>query len=167
VRQRTRPVLVAGPRPAEQFVEQCVDGLRGDYVDVADVPFLDRVMQEGAYTRHLAPVFPSLTFPSHVSMATGTLVKDHGIAANALWDFDRDRRWSYPSENSTLRSEAIWNTTSRQGIRTLVFDWPVSQRQKGPYAADYFTNAYDTSIPDERRLERLTAFSREVTVVGG
>jgi len=132
-----------------------VDGLRGDYVDMAEAPFFSRLMEEGAFTRELAPVFPSLTFPSHVSMATGARVEDHGIAANALYDFERDRRWSYPSENSTILCEPIWNTAKRQGIRTLVFDWPVSHKQEGPHAADYFNQSYDTRKTDEQRMDQM------------
>ena len=132
-----------------------VDGLRGDYIDTADTPFLERFLLEGAYSRELIPVFPSLTFPSHVSQCTGAPVRDHGIIANALYDIENDRRWSYPNDNSAILCEPIWNTASRQGRRTAVFDWPVSQKQTGPDAAAYFTQSYNTSLSDQQRLEQL------------
>src|SRR5688572_27629136 len=50
-----------------------VDGFRGDYVDRGETPYLQSLMKHGAYTKQLVPVFPSLTFPSHVSEATGVL----------------------------------------------------------------------------------------------
>jgi hypothetical protein len=132
-----------------------VDGLRGDYIDTADAPFLERFLLEGAYSRELIPVFPSLTFPSHVSQCTGAPVRDHGIIANALYDIENDRRWSYPNDNSAILCEPIWNTASRQGRRTAVFDWPVSQKQTGPSAAAYCTQSYNTSLSDQQRLEQL------------
>jgi len=142
-----------GPLPIVVWIS--VDGLRSDYVDVANAPFLQRMIREGAYSRKLAPVFPSLTFPAHVSQCTGALVQDHGIVLNALYDMKNDRRWSYPNDNSALLCEPIWTTATRQGRRTAVFDWPVSQKQTGPHAAAYFDQAYDPDLPDRRRLERL------------
>jgi predicted AlkP superfamily pyrophosphatase or phosphodiesterase len=132
-----------------------VDGFRGDYVDKANTPFLDRLMREGAYSRRLAPVFPSLTFPAHVSQCTGTFVEDHGIIANALYDLENDRRLAYPNDNSLILSESIWTTAKRQGRRVAVYDWPVSQKQAGPHAADYFDEAFDPKLEDEHRLQRL------------
>jgi hypothetical protein len=142
-------------KPLPIVVWISVDGLRGDYVDRANTPFLQRMIRKGAYSRKLAPVFPSLTFPTHVSQCTGALVKDHGIVLNALYDMENDRRWSYPNDNSAILCEPIWNTATRQGRRTAVFDWPVSQKQTGPHAAAYFDQAYDPDLSDRRRLERL------------
>ena len=142
-------------QPVTVVVWISVDGFRGDYVDSVDAPFLERFLHEGAYSRELAPVFPSLTFPSHVSQCTGAMVRDHGIIANALYDIVNDRRWSYPNDNSAILCEPIWNTAKRQGRRTAVFDWPASQKQVGPDAADYFTQSYDTELSDQHRLERL------------
>jgi hypothetical protein len=132
-----------------------VDGLCGDYLDAAETPLLDQLVREGASTRFLAPVFPSLTFPSHVSQATGTDVAGHGIIANALYDLQGDRKWNYPGLNSLIRSEPIWTTAKRQGRRVAVVDWPVSQKQEGEHAADYFSEAYDTALSDAARLQRL------------
>ncbi len=153
------PSPVAGSAAANQPVTVVVwisvDGLRGDYLDSIETPFFDRIMQEGAFSRQLVPVFPSLTFPSHVSQCTGALVELHGIAANALYDFEHDRRWSYPSESRTILCEPIWTTAKRQRRRTAVFDWPVSHKQTGPHAADYFNQAFEPNLSDQQRLERL------------
>jgi hypothetical protein len=142
-------------KPVTVVVWISVDGLRGDYVDSVDAPFLERFLAEGAYSRELAPVFPSLTFPAHVSQCTGALVRDHGIIGNAIYDIVNDHRVSYPNDNSLILCEPIWNTVKRQGLRSAVFDWPVSQKQIGPDAADYFTQSYDTGLSDQHRLEQL------------
>ncbi len=142
-------------KPVTLVVWISVDGLRGDYVDSVDAPFLERFLAEGAYSRELAPVFPSLTFPAHVSQCTGALVSDHGIIGNAIYDIVNDHRVSYPNDNSLILCEPIWNTAKRQGLRSAVFDWPVSQKQVGPHAADYFTQSYDTGLSDQHRLEQL------------
>ncbi|CAI5980794.1 unnamed protein product [Closterium sp. NIES-64] len=72
---------------------------------------------EGTFAEHgMLPVFPSLTFPSHHSMATGLLPASHGIIAN---------KFRLPSNHSDVFSpgnvdprwwlgEPIWTTVNRQ-----------------------------------------------------
>lgn len=132
-----------------------IDGMRGDYVERTKTPFFHRLMKEGAFTRQLAPIFPSLTFPSHVAQVTGASVNRHGIIANAIYDERNDRRWSYPNVASEILCEPIWTTVKRGGARVLVYDWPVSQQQTGQYKADYFDQSFDGAMSDQQRMDRL------------
>jgi len=132
-----------------------IDGLRHDYTDRADTPFFDRLMAEGAYTRELWSIFPSLTFPSHVSQATGVKVKDHGIPLNSFYDTERDRFFRFAGFADLLRAEPIWLTASRQGIRVAVHDWVMSHGQEGEVTSAYFGERYDGSLKDEERLQLL------------
>src|SRR4051812_31279094 len=59
-----------------------IDGFRSDYVDRNVSPFLRKLMHEGSYSQKLVPITPSLTFPSHVTEATGVPASVHGITAN-------------------------------------------------------------------------------------
>ncbi len=159
-RERTNRVeqpaeLVAEPTGRTVVVWISVDGMRGDYVDQAQTPFFHRLMKEGAFTRRLVPVFPSLTFPSHVSEVTGASVNRHGIIGNAIFDRKNDRRWSHPNVASEILCEPIWTTVKRGGPRVLVHDWPVSQQQVGEFKADYFDRTFDTGLSDLERLNRL------------
>lgn len=129
-----------------------LDGLRWDYPDRTDTPVLDRLMREGAFTRALAPAFPTLTFPTHVSMVTGVPVSGHGIPANAYYDRRSGELLRFPPEAVRLRAEPIWITAERQGVRAAVFDWPVSHRQEGAVTASYFNMGYEARMPDEPRL---------------
>jgi predicted AlkP superfamily pyrophosphatase or phosphodiesterase len=52
------------------------------------------MQREGARAERLVPVYPSSTFPNHVSVATGTYPDRHGIVDNEFFDrargaFDR------------------------------------------------------------------------------
>ena len=47
-----------------------------------------------------------------------------------------------------LQAEPIWLTAERQGVRTLVFDWPLSQAEHGPVHADYFGEKFDNALTD-------------------
>ena len=132
-----------------------VDGLRGDYIERGRTPFFDRLGREGAWTNELVPIFPSLTFPGHVTQATGVPPAEHGITANSFYDTRTGRLYRYPGDAALLEAEPIWLTAARQGVRVLVYDWPLSHAQQGPVTAAYFDPAFDRRLSDARRLERV------------
>lgn len=132
-----------------------VDGVLPDYLDRTETPMFDRLSREGAYTRKLAPVFPSLTFPSHVSQATGAKVADHGIPSNSFIDRSDWRIHRYPWDSQMLEAEPIWLTAARQDIRVAVYDWPLSHSQRGEVTAEHFGQRYIRGLSDAERLEIL------------
>ena len=142
-----------------------VDGVRGDYVDRGQSPFLKSLMEHGAYTRQLVPIFPSLTFPSHTSEATGVAAGVHGIVSNKWFDLAVGQEFNMPSDPKLLQAEPIWITASRQGVRTAVLDWPLSQGEdKLPADAArtaIFTERYVLELTDEQRLENVVAAYRK------
>lgn len=130
-----------------------IPGFRTDYVKKADSPFFDKIIGEGAETKKLKPMFPCLTYPSHVTMATGVPVEKHGIPAD---NFRKDGETvNEPTDASLLNAEPIWVTASRQDRRVIVHDWPLSQNQSGDSAAAHFLTDYDAKLTDQQRLDKL------------
>lgn len=141
------------PAPRNVVLWINIDGVRGDYIDRATPPYLAKLMKDGAWSKQLVPVFPSLTFPSHVSLATGVRVERHGIPANSFYDAETKQTYNFPGDASMLRAEPIWNAAARQGLRVSVIDWPLSHRQTPPHAAAFFGQAYDNNLSDDARLQ--------------
>ncbi len=163
------PAVCAGeaPAPAVRNVVLwiSVDGFRGDYVDRGRTPFLGSLMDHGLYTRQLVPVFPSLTFPSHISEATGVLPGVHGIVSNRYLDTLTGQVFNLSTLPQALRAEPIWMTATRQGRRTAVIDWPLSEGQD-QLPADavrtaYFNPDFDAKLSDRDRLALLVGKYRE------
>ena len=73
------------------------DGVRYDYLGRSDLPALGRLQREGTQAEKLVTVFPSLTFPSHVTLATGANVEHHGIVANSFASRSPERPLSFRS----------------------------------------------------------------------
>jgi predicted AlkP superfamily pyrophosphatase or phosphodiesterase len=132
-----------------------IDGFRSDYLERADTPNLHRLMKQGVYSLELAPNFPAITFPSHISQATGVGVAKHGIPSNTFYDAAADFTHRYPWYGRLLEAEPIWLTSSRQGVRTAALDWPLSHSQRGKVTAAYFETRFDGSKSDRERLERI------------
>jgi hypothetical protein len=146
---------VATTQPRTLVVWISVDGFRPDYLGGADAPFLKSLKSNGAWTDQLTPPFPSLTFASHASEATGASPAVHGIPGNSFYDRHLDQEFSFPPRPDLLKAEPIWTAATRQGLRVAVFDWPFSQAQHGANTPAYSVDAYDTRMTDATRLGRL------------
>ncbi|MBC8107918.1 MAG: alkaline phosphatase family protein [Anaerolineae bacterium] len=140
-----------------------LDGMRGDYVDRdrGRLPTLSRLMRDGAFTRELVPVFPSITFPSHTSQATGVAVSEHGVTGNTFYDSRTKQLYKYPDDAALIEAEPIWVTAARQHVRSAVINWPMSNRQQGAARADYSEDAFDKEATDADRLARLLQVWRD------
>ena len=138
-----------------------MDGVRADYLERTELPFFARLLKEGAYSRRFRPVFPPITFPSHCAEATGVGVARHGIPSNSFYDTSSGKSYRFPADASLLQAEPIWLTAARQGVRTLVFDWPLSQEERGAVHADYSDETFDAATADRARLDRLLAAWQE------
>ena len=71
------------------------DGFRHDYLARYDTPSFDRVAALGVAAEALVPVYPSLTFPAHYSIATGLHPERHGLVGNRFHDPARGAEYSY------------------------------------------------------------------------
>ena len=72
--------------PRNYTVVLSLDGFRFDYQDIANTPTLDSIQRNGVKAAGLQPVFPSLTFTNHYTIATGLYAENHGIVANSFYD---------------------------------------------------------------------------------
>ena len=138
-----------------------IDGINPPDLDLSDTPFWDRLRSVGSYSLEHRVVFPSVTFASHVSQATGVKVADHGIPANRFYDRATGRVHSYPGAAGLLEAEPIWNTVQRQGLRVAVKDWPLSHQQQGPDATSYHGERYERGLTDRERLWQVMDLWRE------
>lgn len=132
-----------------------LDGIRPDYLQRTETPFFDGMMAQGIHSLEMIPVFPTVTFQSHVNIATGAKPDVHGITANTFYDKRTQTIQRFAGPQKWMEAEPIWTTATRQGVRTLVLDWVKSHSQTGPYAAAYFSESYTRNIADQERINRV------------
>jgi len=134
-----------------------LDGVRHDYPDLGDFPALGRMAREGARAEGLVPVFPSLTFPNHVSLATGTYPDRHGIVANSF--FDRKRGlFHYGSDASWIEAEPIWVAAERQGVRSAVYFWVGSETDWRGVGASLRVTPFDDHVPESAKVTKILSW---------
>lgn len=145
---RTDPVLLIS-----------IDGMMNDYLERNDTPNFDRLIAEGVYPEYLLPVFPTKTFPTHWSIATGLYVENHGIISNSFYDYELEERFSYgpqeePNNERWWGGEPIWATAEKQGKTAATFFWPGSEASINGVRPTKWMD-YDGSVPDSSRIETV------------
>ena len=142
-----------------------LDGLRWDYLDTYDVPFMNQLAREGV-AAVMQPSFPSKTFPNHYTLATGLVPDHHGIISNTFWDRERGVEFSLGNKDTRNKGyyyggDPVWLTAKRQGVKTATVFWVGSdvaiQGEHPTYWKDYQTEQldYEARVDEILRLLRL------------
>lgn len=143
--------------PASTVLLLSLDGVRHDYLDRDELPAFARLAREGLRAEALEPVFPSSTFPSHVSLVTCAPADRHGIVANAFQDRVRGG-FDYSNDASWIEAEPLWVAAERQGVRTATYFWVGSETPWRGVAASYRKAPFDAEVPEAAKVDQILAW---------
>jgi len=121
----------------------------------ARLPHLRRLAERGAIATGMEAVFPTTTWPTHVSLVTGVSPRTHGVVANHILnrqtrtveDLTGDPIYDAPD---LLRAPTVYDLAHRAGLRTAAVDWPATRN----------ATTLDFNLPffkDQRVFETQTA----------
>ena len=82
-------VLWASNSVANTLVLVSIDGFRWDFLDRPEAQKMKTIAKQGTRVTRLRTVYPSKTFPGHLSIATGLHPTGHGIVDNYFCRSDR------------------------------------------------------------------------------
>ena len=134
-----------------------LDGTRPADVESADLTTFAELRRRGARASRLVPVFPTNTFPNHVTLVTGVYPDVHGIANN---DFvDPERGEFHKSDDPTwLLAEPLWSLVAQHGVTSASFHWVGSE---GPWSSGRgprYWKPFAESVPAKVKLEQVLAW---------
>ena len=146
-------------RDSPYVVLVSIDGFRWDYTDLYATPNIDRLVASGVRAESLRPVFPTLTFPNHYSIATGLNPSNHGIVANAFPSRDRQRwyRLSDPAsvgDGSWYGGEPVWAAAEANGLVSAAFFFVGTEAEIGGIRPTYWRE-FEASIPGGERVDQV------------
>ncbi|MCY3793217.1 MAG: ectonucleotide pyrophosphatase/phosphodiesterase, partial [Gammaproteobacteria bacterium] len=136
-----------------------MDGVRHDLLDDAPLPALQRMQREGARAERLIPVYPSNTFPGHVSIATGTWPDVHGVIDNHFEDAERGV-YRYEDDAEWIKAEPLWAAAERQGLPAAAYFWIGSETDWNGISARHRVSPFDPSRPEAEKVQQMLRWLR-------
>ena len=141
---------------AQTLVLVSIDGFRWDYLDWPQATNMRSIAAQGSRVTKLRTVYPSKTFPGHLSIATGLHPTQHGVIDNYFCRSDRSDCYSMGKgrkDPSWLAGIPLWTLVEQQGGRASTFFWPESD---APFAnrlpTDY--RSFDGRVPHRERVQQ-------------
>ncbi len=132
-------LAVAGPHKDRCVIMVTIDGLANFYIDEpeSDVPVMRKLAADGARAEGgMIACFPTNTWPTHTTLATGASPARHGVVGNRY--FDRATAKSVPlildrkfNKDETVQTPTIYDAAHRAGLKTAAVCWPASREAKG------------------------------------
>ncbi|CAF4039061.1 unnamed protein product, partial [Rotaria sordida] len=146
-----------------------LDGFRHDYLSEHYLPTLNRFRNEGVRATHgMQPTYPTLTYPNHISIATGMYPEEHGIVHNSFYDRllkltigmnnRDDGQWSDP------KVEPIWITATKQKIKSAVLFWPACHNEFDGVRPLIYSWLYTDDIPFREKIDNAINYFRELPI---
>ncbi len=112
--------------------------VREDLDELTGLPCFGRLWNEGARIDRIRTIYPSLTYPSHVSILTGTAAGRHGIVNNEPFEAGNLKTdWYWFHEPVKVRD--LHDAAKAAGLTTASVFWPVSGAHK---SIDYLVAEY-------------------------
>ncbi|MGS2763027.1 alkaline phosphatase family protein [Sinomicrobium sp. M5D2P9] len=134
----------------EHVVLISIDGFRPEFYkdDYWPTANLKIMAEKGIYADEVRTIFPSVTYPSHTTLATGVLPAEHGIYYNTSVNKDgKPGNWIY--DHKEIRAKTIWQAAKEKGKTTASVSWPITVNN--PYIDYNIPEIWSFDNPMDRR----------------
>lgn len=134
-----------------------------------DIPYLEtkpnfsKIMSKRAEVTEVYSVYPSLTYPAHVTLTTGCRPGRHGVYNNASPKTYADGIVHFHLNHKMIRAEDIFSVSKRAGCTTAAVYWPISG---GNPNIDYNINEYFFYYPNEPVEETFARMGANENALG-
>lgn len=129
---------LAEPRSDQYVIMVTIDGLANNYLDdpKAEMPVVRKLAAEGARAEEgMIAAFPTVTWPTHTTLVTGTTPARHGVVGNSY--FDRNTGKSVPlyldrvlNKDNVVQVPTLYDVVHAAGLKTAAVCWPATREAK-------------------------------------
>lgn len=120
---------------AKHLIVISYDAFSEDHYEMASrLPNLSKLISNGAHSKKLKSVYPTLTYVVHTTIATGVYPNKHGIHHNnPLQPFvkEEDQNWFWFRD--AIKVPTIYDAAREHNLSTVGILWPVSGKSSIKY----------------------------------
>lgn len=126
--------------------------VREDVAYLRTLPNYKKYFEGGAEIKTLKSVYPTITYPAHVSIVTGTYPGRHGVVSNNEFHPGVLRLpWNW--FRKAVRGRDIFDAAKEKGLSTAAVFWPVTGNH---HSIDHLIDEYWTQFPGETLRDVFT-----------
>ncbi len=109
-----------------------ISGLKADDLNQTEtgnikIPIIQSLRAKGAYAVAAESVYPSLSNPAHVSIATGVFPADHGVYSDFPFNNLSGARAEEPYRLAKeIKTDTLWDAAKRGGFVTAAVGYPLT-----------------------------------------
>jgi predicted AlkP superfamily pyrophosphatase or phosphodiesterase len=139
-----------------------IDGFHPDYLERYSAPTLSLLASRGVRAKWMTPIYPTVTFPNHYSIATGLYADKHGITGNIIHDPEFKEIFSLRKTEEVQNGrwwlgEPVWVTAEKQGQRAASFFFPGTEAEIGGKRPSFWKK-FDAKIPNSERVDTVLSW---------
>lgn len=120
-------------RRIQHLIVVSFDGLSTiDFSYIKELPNFKNFLKHASYCKKVRSIYPTLTYPAHVSIVTGREPKDHGVINNTLLQHKREEPdWYW--QRKYIKGETLYDVAIESGLKVAALLWPVTAKSKIQY----------------------------------
>ena len=143
--------------PVRTVIVISLDGTTPDDLRDPELSTLGELIRRGSSASRLVPVFPTNTFPNHVSLVTGVSPAVHGIVNNAFVDPERGL-FRYENDPTWIEVEPLWAIADRYGVVSASYHWIGSEGTWRNGRGPRHWRKFDSQTPETVKVEQILAW---------
>lgn len=135
-----------------------LDGFSPQYLSFHSISTIKYLGDNGAIANGMIPIFPTVTFPNHYSIVTGTMPAYHGIVGQTFYDSKLKDWFNYKNNSRNDPKwwlvDPIWNTVQDSGLKSACCFWPGTEAYIMNRKPNY-NIPYDESLSNVDRMSQV------------
>lgn len=96
-----------------------------DYDFISKLPTFKTFIEQGCVIRDVRSIYPSVTYPCHTSIITGTYPDKHGIYNNEFAEPSRPLKQHWRWHERNIKVPTLFDYARQAGLKTANIFWPV------------------------------------------
>lgn len=118
---------------AKHLIVISIDSLNSqDFDRMINLPAFSEIIKNGSYAKEVVGIYPSLTYPSHASIITGTYPDKHGLFTNEIMETGIKRQdWYWYKKY--IKVPTLCDIASEADMKIANVFWPVMAGAKIDY----------------------------------